>query len=185
MTVTAHNGVAADAQQPFTLDVDVPPTVSVVVTPGATTIGDQVSALITASSPGNDSLSYTVDFGDGTVSSGAYPGTPVTVTHTYTTTGPWTVIAEATDSVGATDEASQVVQVDPGQPLSANAGPDQTTTANEPVGQGITLDGSASTPGCCIASYQWVVTNGTNTQDFDTAVVNDVRFTTAGTYTAP
>ena len=52
LTVTAHNGVAADAQQPFTLDVDVPPTVSVVVTPGATTIGDQVSALITASSPG-------------------------------------------------------------------------------------------------------------------------------------
>ena len=184
LTIKAHNGAGADAEQPFTLDVDIPPTVSVVVTPGATTVGDQVSALITASSPGNDSLSYTVDFGDGTVSSGAYPGTPVTVTHTYTATGPWTVLAEATDSVGATDEASQVVQVDPGQPLSANAGPDQTTTANEPVGQGITLDGSASTPGCCIASYQWVVTNGTDTQDFDTQVVHDVRFTTAGTYTA-
>ena len=143
------------------------------MTPGATTVGDQVSALITASSPGSSPLTYTLQFGDGAASSAAYPGSPVTVTHTYTATGPFTVLAEATDSVGATDEANQVVEVDPGQPLSANAGPDQTTTANEPVGKVITLDGSASTPGCCIASYHWQVTNGTDTQDFNTEVVTE------------
>ena len=185
LTFTASNGVATAAQQAFTLKVNRPPTVSVDVTPGATTVGDQVAAVITASDPDGDPLTYSVQFGDGsTASVGAYPGSPVTIDHTYLQPGPWTVLAEATDDSGATTQASQVIEVDPGQALSANAGPDQTTTANEPAGQGITLDGSASTPACCIASYQWQVTNGSDTQGFSTKVVNDVHFATPGTYTA-
>ena len=162
--------------------MDHPPTAQVSASPAETTVGAQVGITVTASDPDGDPLTYSVQYGDGASTNGNYPGTPVTVEHAYTAAGPYSVAVQVSDPAGATAQATTTVSVDPGQPLVANAGPDLTTTANDP--QGVTLDGSGSTPACCILSYQWHVGGGSVSENFNTKVVPGVTFATPGTYTA-
>ena len=127
-------------------------------------------------------LTYTVQYGDGDSTNGSYSGSPVTVQHAYADAGPYSVSVQVSDPAGATAQATTTVSVDQGQPLVANAGPDLTTTANDP--NGVTLDGSGSTPACCILSYGWHVTGGSVNESFSGKVVTGVTFANAGTYTA-
>lgn len=62
-------------------------------------------------------ISYTVDFGDGTASAAATPGTEVT--HMYTTPGQYTVTITATDTSGSADTATYTAFALTDQPLTA------------------------------------------------------------------
>ncbi len=89
-------------------------------------------------------VSYSWDFGDGTVADG------ITVSHVYTAVGTYTVTLTVTDNGGLqdTDQATVTVQARP----VANAGPDIRVLMTIPT----TLDGSASyDPDGQIVGYDW------------------------------
>ncbi len=181
LVLTASNtgGVGTQA---FTLVVDRPPTVQVSASPTQTTVGSQVGFTVTASDPDGDPLSYLVQYGDGQSVAAAYSGPSVSLQHAYGDAGPYSVSVQVTDPAGAVGQTTTTVSVSQGQPLVANAGPDLTTTANDPVG--VTLDGSASTPACCILSFDWHVSGPSLNEDFSNKVQSGVTFSAPGTYTA-
>ena len=97
--------------------------------------------------------SYEWDFGDGETGSGINP------THTYSSSGIYTVILTVSDSGGmtATDTSLITVNSVPNVPPIANAGPDQTVNDIDGNGKEIVfLDGSLSIdPDGNIVSYTW------------------------------
>ena len=177
------NGSAGQDSQSFTLKMDRPPTAGVSVTPDATTVGAPVNVVVTASDADGDPLSYTVQFGDGTSPvTGSYSGSSVSIPHTYTSTGPFNVAVQVSDPSGASAQATTTVEVDQGQPLVANGDP-RSRRANDP--DGVVLDGSGSTPACCIVSYDWQVTGPSSfSENIPQKVTDPIAFTTPGTYTA-
>ena len=106
-----------------------------------------------SSDPDGDSLTYTWDFGDGATGTGPTP------THAYGAGGEYTVTLTVFDGRGgvASDiTTATITEVD--DPPVADAGPDQTV----PLGQEVTLDGSASfDPDGSITAYDWDLGDGT------------------------
>jgi len=107
--------------------------------------------------------------------------TGVSVTHTYTTAGTYTVTLIVTDTGGqkSTDTLQVVVSSSVDNPPVANAGADKTSTA----GSAVTFDASASTDDKGIASYSWDfdASNGITSEATGVSVTH--TYTTAGTYT--
>ena len=95
-----------------------------------------------AGDSGDDALTYTWEFGDGTT------GTGSTVSHAWTTTGGYTLSVKVDDGDGGTATASQIVTV---AAVTADAGPD--ITIDE--GSSVTLGGSGSSPADGLTSHQW------------------------------
>ncbi|NJN09470.1 MAG: PKD domain-containing protein [Richelia sp. RM2_1_2] len=83
---------------------------------GNTTVnlGDTATFSATATDPGNDTLTYTWNFGDG-----SQIQTGETVNHVFAQTGEFTVILTVTDSDGASTQQTFVVQAIPTAPLYA------------------------------------------------------------------
>jgi PKD repeat protein len=115
-------------------------------------------------------LSYAWDFGDG------YYGVGKTMSHTYTTSGLYTVVLIVLDDDGVMDTDIMTVSV-VNLPPVANAGPDQTVFEDSVV----TFDGSGSadTPSDLPSlSYSWDFGDGC----VGTGVSPNHAFTGAGTY---
>jgi len=94
------------------------------------------------------------DFGDGTSGSGE------SASHTYTTSGSFTVVLRVTDDKGATDTAERTISVTAaGQPGGGGAGPTASFTATPLVGPAaltVTFNASASFyAGHAITYYSW------------------------------
>ncbi len=71
-----------------------------------------VSFIFSAFDANDNTLSYTLDYGDGTQASGTVaPGENVTLNHTYYSNGTFVPTLVVTDSFGATDQASETVVV--------------------------------------------------------------------------
>lgn len=85
---------------------DQPPVMSLSVSPNSGAVPLQVTASINGSSdPDGTIASSQIDFGDGTVLSGP------TANHTYSSPGPYTVVASVTDNAGLTARAATTVNV--------------------------------------------------------------------------
>jgi hypothetical protein len=83
-----------------------PPTAALTLTPATTTTGKTVSASAAASCDPNGKIAtIAIDFGDGTVITGA------TGAHAYKQAGTYTVTATVTDSLGAASRATATVTV--------------------------------------------------------------------------
>ncbi len=101
------------------------------------------------------------DFGDGGSATGE------SVTHTYATTGQFTVVLRVTDNRGATSTAQKVITVNPadGDGDGGGAGPTATFTATPLTGESpltVTFNASASTaPNMAITAYFWDFGDGT------------------------
>ena len=123
------------------------------------------------SSDNVDIVSYVWNFGDGTT------GTGVTITHTYTEPGTYTVTLNVTDARSNWDTDDVVITVvDVTSPV-ADAGPDQTVDEDTLV----TLEGWRSTDNVGVISWTWTfidVTPQTLTGENVT-----YTFTTPGIYT--
>ena len=79
------------------------------------TFGLTITSVVT--SPWNEPVSYTVDFGDGSGATAATPGTAVA--HEYTTAGQYTITITAADTSGSTAHSIYHVYALPDQPLKA------------------------------------------------------------------
>ena len=144
LTVTDSDGAATSS----TIDVTVnnlAPVITEIV--GDTNIneGQEVSYSAIASEPGNDTLTYSWDFGDGVTAIGE------SVTHTFTDNGSYTITLSVRDDDGAT--ATQTLDV-----LVSNVAPiiDEiigSTNVNE--GQEVTYSAIASEPGNDTLTYNW------------------------------
>ena len=98
-----------------------------------------VVATVTASDPDGDDLTATIDWGDGSVVTGAYPLTLAQRSHSYDTVGSYVVrlrVTDKHDSVTKTDSVRTV----PAEPLDARPGDDLVVVEDTPV----VLDGSDS-----------------------------------------
>ncbi len=123
-----------------------------------------------SSDPDGSIASYEWDFGDGNTDTGE------TVTHTYAEAGTYTVTLTVTDDDGATDTASQEIDVTSG---SENDPPTASFT-HDCTDLDCTFDASGSSdPDGSIASYEWDFGDG-NT---DTGETVTHTYAEAGTYT--
>ncbi|HEU5063757.1 MAG TPA: PKD domain-containing protein [Solirubrobacterales bacterium] len=133
----------------------------------------EVAAGIEATDGDDDPLSYKVQFGDGTSSSGFLPH--AALSHTYEDPGVYVVRLEVSDGFEKVVR-TETVTVGPPEPLSARAGDDRTAVAGDPI----RLDGSNSRPLRGIHGYAWSFGDG-GTGSGETA---DHVYEQPGTYEA-
>jgi PKD repeat protein len=148
LTVTNDAGQTATATQ--TVTADDPPRVAFTPSTTLTTPGVPVSFAGTGSSPDASGTitDYKWNFGDGTTDD---TGTGVAATHTYATSGVYTVTLTATDDLGVTASAKQVVTVDAAPTAAFTSSP-----ATPTPGSTITFGAGGSTDAVgTITTYSW------------------------------
>jgi PKD repeat protein len=105
LTVTDSDGATGTATISVRVD-NVAPTAKASASATNVNIGDTVNFDGSGSTdPGNDSLSYTWDFGDGDTGSGA------TVSHSWTVSGTYTIMLQVDDGQGGVDTDTVTIQV--------------------------------------------------------------------------
>jgi len=124
-----------------------------------------------------DRYPFEWDFGDGTSGSGE------SASHTYTTSGSFTIVLRVTDDKEATDTASKTITVTAAEePGASGAGPTASFTANPLTGQvphTVQFNASATVYlGHAITSYTWDFGDGVT----GTGVTPTHTYGTAGTY---
>ena len=154
-TYTADDGSLESAPATVSIPDATPPNTAPVaslsVVDGEGTLPFTTGVNVSATDPDlADSLTYEIDFGDGSApATGTLPAAGP-VEHTYTSAGTFQirlVVSDGTDSGSAVGSVRAALA----EPLRADAGDDQTVTVGEPV----TFDGSNSRPTIGIESYTW------------------------------
>ncbi|GAA3537967.1 carboxypeptidase regulatory-like domain-containing protein [Nocardioides daeguensis] len=142
-------GAVAGPNHAPVLTVDISPT-----TTGAAPF--DVGLLFGATDDDGDTLSYKVEYGDGSpVMTGSQP--PVTpLPHTYGQPGTYQLKVSVTDGIRTVARTTTISAVLP-EPVAANAGDDQVAVE----GEAVAFDGSGSRPVGMIASYHWDFGDGT------------------------
>ncbi|NJO63026.1 MAG: PKD domain-containing protein [Richelia sp. RM2_1_2] len=113
LTVTDSDG--ASTTQTRTVQVNnVAPIIGTITGNATVKKGETANFSVTATDPGNDTLTYTWNFGDG-----SQIQTGETVNHIFAQTGEFTVILTVTDSDGASTQQTLVVQAIPTAPKYA------------------------------------------------------------------
>ncbi len=132
-------------------------------------IGKPIEFNGSGSDPDGDPLTYRWDFGDGETANGA------NVSHTYLTGGSFIATLRVTDPDDLFDEDTAAVSIE-NRPPSADAGPDRSGNAGEPIA----FNGTGSDPDGDKLTYRW------NFGDGETANGANVSHTyvTGGDYTA-
>jgi len=120
--------------------------------------------------PDGTIVSYSWDFGDGNVGSGATP------THTYLSSGTFTVSLTVTDDIGDTGATTTTANIGLGN-LPPVANPNGPYTGS--VGVAVSFDGTLSSdPDGTIISYSWDFGDGTT----GTGATTTHTYTSANTY---
>ena len=125
---------------------NVAPTIDFATQDGPQPEGSAVAFDASASDPGDDTLTYTWDFGDG-----APTVTGASVSHAYDDEGTWSVTLTVSDGDGGTDSEPLTVQ-------TTNVAPviDQVTQDGPvPEGTPVNLSASATDPGADTLSWTW------------------------------
>lgn len=163
LTVTDNEGATGFDEVRVTVNAPVqnnPPTVNAGVDQTAN-VGDSVTLSGTASDPDGDALTYQWRQIDGPAITLANAGTLQAsfVAPQINVASAITIQLDVTDSNGATDSDQVIITVEPlnAAPV-ANAGPDLTAAAGDPV----SIAGSATDSDGTISSYSWTQMPGSN-----------------------
>lgn len=134
-----------------------PPSVTLDQTAATLSEGDTLSRSGSATDPGGDSLTATVDYGDGSGTAAlTLNGTSFDLQHQFQDNGTFTVTVTVTDSDGASTTTSFQVTVNNVAP-TADAGADRTVR----VGDAVTIDGQLTDPGSLDThTFSWTVVDG-------------------------
>ncbi len=152
-----------------------PPTLQTDVTPTTGTAPLTVTANFSAQDPQDDSLTYRIDFGDGSAAqTGSYPAASP-ITHEYRRMGSYLVRVSISDGK-LTASTSTRVQVGLAEPLKAL--PEMTFPVI--TGQAVSFDASNSRPSVGIESFAWDFGDGSST----TSTTAEHTYTQPGSYTA-
>jgi PKD repeat protein len=183
-TATGLGGAGTPAASNLTavaVTAATPPKPSLSVTPDSGVASLDVAAAVggTYTETNEDgslrTVTYTLNFGDGTAPvTGTLPASGL-IDHTYTTDGVYAVTLTLADGV-STATISHPVVVALAGPLTADAGDDQVAQ----VAQQVSFDGSGSRPSEGITSYSWEFGDGSSA----TGEQVTHTYATAGTYTA-
>ena len=133
-----------------------------------------VAPELAATDDEGDDLTYRVDFGDGSDSTGDYPADPA-IEHTYEQPGVYLLRAEVSDGQLTTARAQRITVVLP-EELVAEAGDNQTVV----VGNKVHFSAEGSRPAALISSYEWDFGDGSS----DSGSSVEHSFKDPGTYTA-
>jgi RHS repeat-associated protein len=155
------NGAIGTATGNATLIGDVPPVPNLIVFNGAGVAPHDVTFSVTAAYSGIQPLTYTLDFGDGSTTSGSLPAAPIS--HTYAGACPsCTVILTVSDGIASpAPDAIATVDIAPGIPAQSRPGDPLTVV----LGKAAHLDGSNSVPAPPgITSYHWDFGDGTSAE---------------------
>ena len=141
LTVTDNDGGTASCET--TADINAPP-VCDADGPYSGNVGESITFDGSGSGDDGDIVSYAWDFGDGSTGSGVNP------THTYNTSGLFTVTLTVTDDDGATATCTTTADIN-ASPICDAGGP-----YSGLVGQPVQFDGSGSSdPDGTIVNYAW------------------------------
>jgi len=160
--------------QPATVTLTVnnlPPTITNLIGDTQIKEGDQAGFQAIATDPGNDTLSYSWNFGDG-----SNPVTGQSVNHKFADNGSYVVTLTVTDTFGASTSQNLNVNVANVAP-TVNAGSDRTATQ----GTAVTLAGNFTDPGILDThSLTWDFGDGTTASN---TLTPTHIYTTPGDYT--
>ncbi len=143
VTATDDDGTSRQRTSTFTV-LNAPPQISTVNIPGQGNEGQSLAFTAAATDPGNDSLTYTWDFGDGTTATGT------SVNHIYTNNGVFTVTLTVEDGDDGQVTASDNVFVSNVAPVVSLSGPQSGQEA-----QALSFVASANDPGNDTLTYTW------------------------------
>ena len=113
VTVTDDEGGSTSSSESITVS-NAAPSIDQGNFPGGQE-GDSLAFSVQASDPGNDSLAYNWDFGDGSA-----PGSGPSSVHSYANQGSYSVIVVVSDGDGGTAQLSQLVEVLNAAPVIEN-----------------------------------------------------------------
>ena len=172
VTVIASNSVSSDTAT-TTMVVNVPPDDPItglsLSSNSPIVLGNL--ATFTASITGGTNVTYSWDFGDGTVRAGA-----ATDSHTYAASGSYTVAVTASNNAGsATATTTMVVNVPPDEPITG-----LTVSSNSPVELGNIATFATSVTGGTNINYNWDFGDGTVRAG---AAAETHTYASAGSYT--
>ncbi|NEQ48475.1 MAG: PKD domain-containing protein [Leptolyngbya sp. SIOISBB] len=170
LTVTDEDGGITTQTLEITVN-NVAPSIINITSPDDLSEGSPATFSATATDPGDDTLTYTWDFGDGTIAQ-----TGQTVDHTYGDNGTYTVTLTVTDDDGAETVETQTITVNNLAPVIA----DFTGQATADEGEAATFSATATDPGDDTLTYTWDFGDGSPAANGQTA---HHTFLDNGTYT--
>jgi PKD repeat protein len=177
LTVTDDDG-DSDMDTIRVTALNIAPTIDSLTGDTAVDKGQQASFTASARDPGDDELTYTWDFGDG---SDPVSGVDLAnVNHTYTQSAGFAVTLTVTDGDGGIDEESLIVIVSDGGPTAVVTGD---TILDEGHAGSFDASGSSSHPNAIVSyEWDWNYDGLVFTASGDTAAIQSHMWTDNGTY---
>jgi hypothetical protein len=157
LTLTADDHVNAPVSASGTLHVfNVNPTAALTLSPGPHPLAQPVDATVAISDPGSDTFpSCVLNWGDGTISTGAVTGNVCTDVHIYAAGGPFSVSVTVTDDDLGSGSDAQLVVID--APPIVHARPE---FGNEGSPVPLFVD---ATDDVGVTGLEWSISGGTGT----------------------
>lgn len=149
LTVSDDDGASASSSGTITIN-NVAPVISTLTCPSSAVEGEAITCSGLASDAGNDALTYSWNFGDGTTATGP------SVSKSYSKEGLFTITLTVRDQDGATVTGTRSISVGNGAPSALELA----IQGSREEGATLTLTANGTDPGGDALSYAWNLGDG-------------------------